>query len=83
MVVWKLTRANLDAYVEVRKESCSREHMKRCPRCNRVETDDSLIYCRADGAPLIATPDSKDTAGEEAATRALSNTDPAGYMYKR
>ena len=27
--------------------------MKRCPQCNRVETDDSLGFCRADGTPLV------------------------------
>jgi TolB-like protein/Tfp pilus assembly protein PilF len=27
--------------------------MKRCPQCNRVETDDALVYCRADGAALV------------------------------
>lgn len=28
--------------------------MKRCPKCNRVETDDALAFCRADGAALIS-----------------------------
>ena len=32
--------------------------MKRCPQCNRVETDDALAFCRADGARLIANSDS-------------------------
>lgn len=27
--------------------------MKRCPQCNRVETDDALTFCRVDGTPLI------------------------------
>ena len=27
--------------------------MKRCPQCNRVETDDALVYCRVDGAALV------------------------------
>ncbi len=27
--------------------------MKRCPICNRVESDDALVYCRTDGTPLI------------------------------
>jgi TolB-like protein/Tfp pilus assembly protein PilF len=27
--------------------------MKRCPQCNRVETDDSLGFCRADGTALV------------------------------
>src|SRR5687768_12004446 len=28
--------------------------MKRCPKCNRPESDDSLAFCRADGARLIS-----------------------------
>ena len=28
--------------------------MKRCPECNRVETDDALAFCRADGTALIS-----------------------------
>ena len=28
--------------------------MKRCPQCNRLELDDSLAFCRADGATLIS-----------------------------
>jgi TolB-like protein/Tfp pilus assembly protein PilF len=27
--------------------------MKRCPQCNRVETDDALVYCRVDGTALV------------------------------
>ena len=28
--------------------------MKRSAQCNRVENDDTLAYCRADGADLIS-----------------------------
>ena len=28
--------------------------MKRCPQCNRLEPDDTLGYCRADGTALIS-----------------------------
>ena len=28
--------------------------MKRCPRCKRVEHDNALIFCRADGTALIS-----------------------------
>jgi TolB-like protein/Tfp pilus assembly protein PilF len=28
--------------------------MKRCPACKRVETDDALAFCRADGTPLVS-----------------------------
>jgi TolB-like protein/Tfp pilus assembly protein PilF len=27
--------------------------MKRCPQCNRLESDDSLVFCRVDGSSLI------------------------------
>ena len=27
--------------------------MKRCPRCNRVEPDNTLAFCRVDGAALV------------------------------
>ncbi len=27
--------------------------MKRCPTCNRLETDDAFTFCRADGTPLV------------------------------
>jgi TolB-like protein/Flp pilus assembly protein TadD len=28
--------------------------MKRCPACKRVEPDDALVFCRADGTPLVS-----------------------------
>jgi len=27
--------------------------MKRCPQCNRFETDEALKFCRVDGATLV------------------------------
>src|SRR5689334_8656145 len=27
--------------------------MKRCPQCNRVESDEALSFCRIDGAALV------------------------------
>src|SRR5260370_28822430 len=36
--------------------------MKRCPQCNRLEPDDRLGYCRADGTVLIS--DSGSFSGE-------------------
>src|SRR5262245_26134600 len=35
--------------------------MKRCPTCNRVETDEALSFCRADGTPLVSDSLSRDT----------------------
>ena len=39
--------------------------MKRCPRCNRLETDETLKFCRTDGTPLV---------DEEAPTDVLTRT---------
>jgi eukaryotic-like serine/threonine-protein kinase len=30
------------------------EEMKRCPQCNRLETDEALKFCRMDGARLVS-----------------------------
>src|SRR5437016_12260673 len=47
--------------------------MKRCPQCNRVETDDALKFCRTDGTLLVAA-----TASEsESATIALTASRPS------
>src|SRR5215471_17045566 len=35
--------------------------MKRCPECHRVETDESLKFCRVDGATLVTESDSGST----------------------
>jgi TolB-like protein/Tfp pilus assembly protein PilF len=35
--------------------------MKRCPQCNRVETDEALKFCRVDGATLVS--ESSSTSG--------------------
>jgi TolB-like protein/tetratricopeptide (TPR) repeat protein len=32
--------------------------MKRCPQCNRIETDEALAFCRADGTALVSDSDS-------------------------
>ena len=37
--------------------------MKRCPQCNRVETDDALAFCRADGSRLVSdSPNSESSS---------------------
>ena len=41
--------------------------MKRCPQCNRVETDEALSFCRSDGTPLVN--DSLPFGGEEGTAR--------------
>ena len=45
--------------------------MKRCPQCNRVETDEALKFCRVDGAPLLADP---SAVNREAETIQLGST---------
>ena len=48
--------------------------MKRCPTCNRVENDESLSFCRLDGAPLVLDSTAHDA---EAQTIPFSSaTDP-------
>ena len=42
--------------------------MKRCPTCDRIETDDALTFCRADGTTLVTDPSVGD---ESSATRIL------------
>ena len=44
--------------------------MKRCPRCNRVETDEALKFCRVDGVTLVS--DSGSVSGEKATAKSVS-----------
>ena len=43
--------------------------MKRCPQCNRVESDEALSFCRIDGAPLV----SHTLSGDDADTTRLNS----------
>ena len=45
--------------------------MKCCPSCNRVETDDALAFCRADGTALVS--DSSSTPGNSSPSFASAN----------
>jgi len=45
--------------------------MKRCPQCNRVESDEALSFCRIDGTPLVNDSSSFD---DEAGTVRLDPT---------
>ncbi len=42
--------------------------MKRCPQCNRVETDETLKFCRVDGATLVSE---SSSLGDEVGTAQL------------
>jgi len=44
--------------------------MKRCPQCHRIETDDALAFCRADGTALVSDSSSID---QEAGTVKLGS----------
>jgi TolB-like protein/lipopolysaccharide biosynthesis regulator YciM len=48
--------------------------MKRCPQCNRVETDDALVFCRVDGARLVSE---SASLTNEPGTARLSSSSPA------
>jgi TolB-like protein/tetratricopeptide (TPR) repeat protein len=58
------------------------QKMKRCPACNRVETDDALVFCRVDGTLLVSdSPEGEVTrvlpesrATDEAPTEVLRDT---------
>jgi hypothetical protein len=47
--------------------------MKRCPTCNRIETDDALAFCRVDGATLAV--DSSSIAREAGTAQLSSQSD--------
>jgi len=47
--------------------------MKRCPQCNRVETDEALRFCRVDGATLVS--DSSSFSGEAGTAQLGSQPD--------
>jgi len=44
--------------------------MKRCPQCNRFESDDALAFCRVDGTPLTSVSGEIDP---EAGTKVLGS----------
>ena len=58
--------------------------MKRCPQCNRVETDETLSFCRIDGTSLVNNADALSEAGTarlssaEAVTTVLPHKTNAG-----
>src|SRR5215510_4436593 len=49
--------------------------MKRCPQCNRVETDETLNFCRNDGAVLV---DDTSVSDQFSATRVLTSSPTGG-----
>ena len=48
--------------------------MKRCPQCNRLESDDTLAFCRVDGTYLISV------TSEELATIKLNSGSVSGDL---
>ena len=51
------SRDKLRESADRKRKSCVKpQHskMKRCPACKRVEADDTLTFCRADGTILIS-----------------------------
>ena len=52
--------------------------MKRCPQCHRVETDEALKFCRADGTTLVS-----ESAGltAEAGTAPLGTSSDPGEVH--
>ena len=50
--------------------------MKRCPQCNRIETDEALKFCRVDGVTLV-----NDSFNSEAGTVQLGPTADASEVH--
>jgi eukaryotic-like serine/threonine-protein kinase len=51
--------------------------MKRCPQCNRVESDKALKFCRVDGATLVSD---LSPLGGEAGTASLDSASAAAEI---
>jgi hypothetical protein len=51
--------------------------MKRCPQCNRLETDETLKFCRVDGATLV----NDSSAIGEAGTAQFGSTQDASEVH--
>lgn len=54
--------------------------MKRCPQCNRGETDEALLFCRVDGTPLVRA---SDAVGEDEGTISFDSSPPPGETKTR
>ncbi len=52
--------------------------MKRCPQCNRIETDKALKFCRVDGTTLVSD---SAAVGSEAGTADLSSPPNASEVH--
>ena len=52
--------------------------MKRCPQCNRVETDEALKFCRVDGATLASD---SSSIRSEAGTAQLGSSGNASEVH--
>src|ERR1043166_1722368 len=46
--------------------------MKRCPQCNRVESEETLKFCRVDGATLVS--ESSSVSGEAGTIKLVSGS---------
>ena len=53
--------------------------MKRCPQCNRVEADNTLGFCRVDGATLIR--DSGSVTAEDTGTIRFDSSSPPSELH--
>ena len=52
--------------------------MKRCPQCNRVETDEALKFCRVDGATLVSD---SSAIGTDAGTAQFGSQSDASEVH--
>jgi len=47
--------------------------VKRCPQCNRIESDEALKFCRVDGTTLVS--DSGSVSGDAGTAKLGSHSD--------
>ncbi len=52
--------------------------MKRCPQCNRIETDEALKFCRVDGATLV---NESSSLNSEAGTAQFGSSPDASEVH--
>jgi TolB-like protein/Flp pilus assembly protein TadD len=56
--------------------------MKRCPACNRLETNDVLGFCRADGTRLVNDSSASDTSPSSIFPVAPGNTETRTQLFQ-
>src|SRR3989440_4109827 len=54
--------------------------MKRCPQCHRIETDDALAFCRADGTALVSDSIDQEAGTVKLGSGSVANETATGFL---